>query len=124
MPVQLKRCAPYLPVRDVRSAADFYREKLNFSIEYMAGEPPEFAIVSRDGHPVMFRRVDGAIVPNEAQGGTWDIFFWVVDADELFAEFRAADVDIAYPVRLTEYGTREFAIRDGHGYVLGFGQQL
>ena len=86
---QLLRCAPYFPVADVEQSATYYERVLGFRREYAGGTPPRFAIVSRDGLPVMFR---------------------VVPAPER--------------VSPNEYQMEEFAVRDGDGYVLGFGQPV
>lgn len=121
----LLRGAPYFPVPDVRAAADHYERVLGFRCDYAAGEPPQFAIVTRDGLSIMLRRVDdpSKIVPNERQGGTWDVFFWVADVHALDAEFRAGGADIVYgPILQREYQMMELAVRDANGYVLGFGQ--
>src|SRR5215471_17701748 len=85
---QLLRGAPYFPVADVEQAVADYEGRLGFRREYVAGSPAEFAIVSRDGQPIMFRRVAAPerIRPNEGQGGTWDVFFWVRDARALHEE--------------------------------------
>jgi catechol 2,3-dioxygenase-like lactoylglutathione lyase family enzyme len=123
----LIRSAPYFPVDDVAKAVAYYETILGFRSEYAGGEPPQFAIVSRDRLPVMFRRVADAtkISPNERQGGTWDAFFWVRDAERLFDELRSRDAEIAYgPVVQADYQMKEFAVRDLNGYVLGFGQDL
>ena len=82
------RGAPYFPVPDVSHAGAYYREVLGFQPEYSAGEPPEFAVYSRNGCAVMFRRVPepGLICTNEKQGGTWDAFFWVSDVEALYDE--------------------------------------
>ena len=45
----LLRSAPYFPVADVAQSASFYSRVFGFSSDYIAGSPPEFAIVSRDG---------------------------------------------------------------------------
>lgn len=122
----LLRSASYFPVADVTAAVAHYESVLGFSADYVAGEPPVFAIVSRDGLPIMFRRVGDPelIRPSEAQGGTWDAFFWIDDADALHAELSAAGAEIVYgPVIQQEYGMKELAVRDGDGHVLGFGQQ-
>jgi uncharacterized glyoxalase superfamily protein PhnB len=74
----------------------------------------------------MLRLVEGnaAIVPNERQGGTWDVFFWVDDVQALFDELSSNGADIVYgPIVQTSYGMKEFAARDANGYVLGFGQE-
>jgi catechol 2,3-dioxygenase-like lactoylglutathione lyase family enzyme len=123
MPQQLMRSAPYFPVADVNMSARHYETVLGFKPEYAAGN--EFAIVSRDGLAIMLRRVDDAskIVPNEAQGATWDVFFWIIDAQSLHDELKANGADIVYgPIVQASYAMKEFAVRDRDGYVLGFGQ--
>jgi uncharacterized glyoxalase superfamily protein PhnB len=124
MPSRLLRSAPYFPVADVAKLAAHYEETLGFQVDYSAGSPPVFAIVSRDGFPLMLRLVDdrSRVVPNEKQGGTWDAFFWVDDAEALCAELRDRGADIVYgPVVQTDYDMKEFAVRDPEGY--GFGQE-
>jgi len=124
---QLLRCAPYFPVADVEQSAAHYERVLGFRSEYVAGTPPHFAIVSRDGLAIMLRLVPAPdhISPNEEQGGTWDAFFWVRDARALHAELRANGADIVYgPMVQEAYQMEEFAVRDREGYVLGFGQAL
>jgi catechol 2,3-dioxygenase-like lactoylglutathione lyase family enzyme len=126
-PVKLLRSAPYFPVPDVEQSAAFYEQSLGFRCEYSAGAPLQFAICSRDGLAIMLRRVSAPelITPNERQGGTWDAFFWVDDAQALHAEFNAKGVDVVYgPLIQEAYQMREFAIRDCDGHVLGFGQEL
>lgn len=122
----LTRSAPYFPVPDVAAASAHYESVLGFHREYIAGDPPRFAMVSRDGLAIMLRLVDdpAKLVPNEAQGGTWDAFFWVEGLQPLFDELRANGADIVYgPLLQTEYGMMEFAVRDSTGYVLGFGER-
>jgi catechol 2,3-dioxygenase-like lactoylglutathione lyase family enzyme len=124
---QLLRSAPYFPVADLERSAAHYERVLGFHLDYSGGSPPEFAIVSRDGLSIMLRLVAGPdrIVPNERQGGTWDVFFWVSDAQALCTELRANGADIVYgPVVQEHYRMKEFAVRDCEGYVLGFGQAM
>ena len=126
-PAHLLRSAPYFPVADVALSVAHYQQILGFRPEYVAGSPPQFAIMSRDGLPVMLRLVPAPeqIRPSEAQGGTWDAFFWVRDADALYAELNANGADIVYgPTVQASYGMKEFAVRDRDGHVLGFGQLL
>ena len=124
---QLLRCAPYFPVGDVRRSVEYYERVLGFHRDYVAGDPPEFAIVSRDGLPIMLRRVAAPerITPNERQGGTWDAFVWVRDAESLHGELRRKCAVIVYPPTVQEaYQMLEFAVRDQDGHVLGFGQRM
>jgi uncharacterized glyoxalase superfamily protein PhnB len=119
-----RRGAPYFPVADVVVSGSYYRDVYGFTHEYSGGT--EFAICSRDGCAVMFRRVTDAsqIRPMESQGGTWDAFFWVADAQALFDELQARGAIVAYPITVQPYGMKEFAVRDPDGHVLGFGEAL
>jgi catechol 2,3-dioxygenase-like lactoylglutathione lyase family enzyme len=124
---QFLRHAPYFPVADVAESAAHYERVFGFHVDYIAGTPPEFAIVSRDGLAVMLRRVSDPdrIRPNERQGGTWDVFFWVRDARVLHAELVRSGADVVYgPLVQESYQMLEFAVRDSDGHVLGFGQAL
>ncbi len=124
---KLLRSAPYFPVSNVEQSLAFYEQRLGFRSEYAAGTPLQFAICSRDGLTIMLRRVSEPerIVPNEKQGGTWDAFFWVSDAQTLHDELKSKGADIVYgPLIQEAYHMKEFAIRDGDGHVLGFGQAL
>lgn len=124
---QLVRSAPYFPVSDLEQSAAHYERVFGFRREYTGGTPPEFAIVSRDGLSIMLRRVPtpALISPNEKQGGTWDVFFWVRDARALHHELRGRGAEVVYgPVVQEAYRMEEFAVRDRDGYVLGFGQPV
>jgi uncharacterized glyoxalase superfamily protein PhnB len=120
------RSAAYFPVRDVARIGAYYDDVLGFACEYAAGDPPEFAIHSRGGSAIMFRRVTDPdrICPNEKQGGTWDVFFWVDDVDVLYRELSLVGAEMVYAPVVQPYGMKEFAVRDPNGYVLGFGQAL
>jgi catechol 2,3-dioxygenase-like lactoylglutathione lyase family enzyme len=124
---QLLRSAPYFPVTNLEASASHYERVLGFRRDYVGGTPPEFAILSRDGLPIMLKlvAVTERISPNEQQGGTWDVFFWVRDARALHAQLEANGADIVYgPFVQQAYNMEEFAVRDRDGYVLGFGQAL
>jgi catechol 2,3-dioxygenase-like lactoylglutathione lyase family enzyme len=114
-------------VADVDASAAYYATVLGFRTEYLAGAPAQFAICARDGLAVMLRRVEDAtaIRPVEGQGGSWDAFFWVDDAEALCGELTRAGAVLVYgPLRQAAYHMLEFAIRDRDGHVLGFGQAL
>jgi catechol 2,3-dioxygenase-like lactoylglutathione lyase family enzyme len=124
---QLLRSSPYFPVGDVETSLAYYEEVLGFPCEYRGGSPPVFAICARDGFGVMLRKVPQAerIVPNERQGGTWDAFFWIRDANGLHAELAGRGADVVYgPTIQSSYNMLEFAVRDCDGHVLGFGESL
>lgn len=49
----LVRSAPYFPVADLEKASAYYESVLGFRREYAGGTPPQFAILSRDGLPII-----------------------------------------------------------------------
>ena len=121
---QLIGSAPLLLVADVTRAARYYHEKLGFSMPQLWGEPPCFAMPQRDGLIVMLQE-SADVRPNCALGGddNWGAYFWVADARSLFAEFQQRGAEIAHePQKRPYYDMLEFAVRDGDGHVLAFGQ--
>jgi len=121
--------APYFLVPDVVAAAHFYRDTLGFSFERFWGEPPAFCMVQRGGIVIMLSRIeDAALVrPNNLtgrEGGSWDAYIWVADADALHAEFVSKGATIARDLCDQEYGCRDFDVLDCNGYRLCFGQNL
>jgi catechol 2,3-dioxygenase-like lactoylglutathione lyase family enzyme len=127
---KLLRSAPYFPVADVEASVGFYERVLRFGCDYLGAapdSPAELAILSRDGHCIMLRKVrePDRIHPTEAQGGTWDAFFWVDDAEALHAELAGRGAEVVYgPLLQESYRKLEFAVRDRDGHVLGFGQTV
>lgn len=121
--------APFFYVDDVVVAANYYRDTLGFHYERLWGEPPAFAMVKRAGVIIMLSQNElaGVIRPNrtvDPDGGAWDAYVWVDDADALHAEFSAKGVTIARPPCDQEYGCRDFEIDDISGYRLCFGTPL
>lgn len=121
--------APYFLVPDVVAAAHFYRDTLGFSFERFWGEPPAFCMIQRGGIVIMLSRIEDAslVRPNNLtgrEGGAWDAYIWVADADALHAEFVSKGATIARDLCDQEYGCRDFDVLDCNGYRLCFGQNL
>ena len=123
---QVLRSATYLVVPDVAGAAEYYRDVFGFAIELAPSDEVRFAIVTRGGAAVMLRYVEDAslIVPNEAQGGTWDLFLWVDDVEAMHRELQVRGATVVYPPTVQPYAMKEMAVRDLNGYVVGIGQSL
>jgi predicted enzyme related to lactoylglutathione lyase len=121
--------APFFIVDDVVATANFYRDKLGFHYERFWGDPPCFCMVKRNGIIIMLSQFAkaGLMRPNHAvdpEGGAWDAYVWIEDADALYAEFKAKGVKIAREICDQEYGCRDFDIEDCNGYRLCFGHDL
>lgn len=120
--------APYFVVDDVVATANFYRDKLGFVFDRFWGEPPSFCMPHRNGVVIMLGQVEGGQMrPNtlvNRDGGAWDAYVWVPDADALYAEYKARGVTISREICDQPYGCRDFDVLDCNGYTLCFGQDL
>ncbi len=121
--------APYLIVDDVVTTANYYRDKLGFNYERFWNEPPSFCMVKRNGIVIMLAQLEhpGVMRPNrivDPEGGAWDAYIWIDNADALYAEFKSKGVTIARGICNQPYGCRDFDIDDCNGYRLCFGQDI
>jgi ribosomal-protein-alanine N-acetyltransferase len=120
-PTQVYGLQPVLAVPDVRATAEYYREKLGFTIGFMFGEPPTYAGLwrgewSATGANIHLERAE----PPPVQG--LSLYINVGPGiDELHSTYKAAGVAMLGEVVQQPWGMREFAIRDCNGYVLRFG---
>ncbi len=123
---QLRGLAPVLLVADVVRAARYYDDKLGFRAPRLWGEPPTFGIARRDGLSVMLNQVAAGdrLYPNAGYDGRYDVYFWVDDADALFAELSARGADIVCAPADQSYLMREFSVRDADGHLLAFGHDI
>ncbi|WP_217921644.1 bleomycin resistance protein [Miltoncostaea oceani] len=129
----MHRTIPALPVRDVGTAVDFYRDRLGFDAPHI---DTGFAVLTRDdavlhlwgatderwrGRPDAGEQpvISGA---ESFLAGTASCRIEVADVDALFEEMRRADVlhPASDDVAATDFGTREFAVLDLDGNLIGF----
>ena len=119
--------APVLLVHDVVAAATYWRDKLGFAWTRFYGEPPAFCMPARDGHIVMLSQApkDHALVPHwQIVDQMWNAYFWVNDAEALYAELRERGATIDYHLGIKPYGVKEFGVQDLDGHDIGFGENL
>jgi catechol 2,3-dioxygenase-like lactoylglutathione lyase family enzyme len=108
---KLTSSAAVLLVRDITASAHYYRDQLGFSFDRFWGEPPSFVILHRDNCDLMLHLAprNHEIVPHwRISKGMWNVYFWVDDADALFAEFKQRGAKVDYEIHDKPYGIREF----------------
>jgi uncharacterized glyoxalase superfamily protein PhnB len=67
-------------------------------------------------------RPDGVMsVPKDIGAVTQSLYFCVDDLDSYYARAMAAGAEVVIDLHDTEYGSREFTVRDPEGHVWGFG---
>jgi uncharacterized glyoxalase superfamily protein PhnB len=118
--------APVLLTKDILAACDYYRDKLGFTFE-LFGHPTNFAILRRDDHALMLAQAphSAKLTPNwRIADKTWNVYFWVDDADALYAEFQQRGAIIDYTIYNTPWGTSEFGVQDLDDHDIAFGQIL
>ena len=130
----LHRTIPALPVRDVRAAVAYYRERFGFHSPH---ETDDFAVIARDDAVLHLwgatdedwtTRADLAQRPIRSGAesfiaGTASCRIEVADIDALYAELEPNGVLHRVSrdgVETTDFGTREFATLDLDGNLLTF----
>lgn len=123
MPVNIgHRVLPCLQVDDMRRTLDFYVDVLGFSQTgyYPIESEPIRTEVRRDDVALIFytESIHG-LGDRPVQSGL--LYIFPESVDRLAAEFRGK-VPFLWGPEETEFGVREFAIRDPNGYVLAFAE--
>jgi catechol 2,3-dioxygenase-like lactoylglutathione lyase family enzyme len=103
-----------LAMTDVARAAEYYVERLGFTLGFTWGDPPTFAGVNL-GETQIFLQ-DGTPTPQGA-----GVYFMVSDPDALYEFHRASGVEIASEIADRAYEMRDYTVRDLEGYSLTFG---
>lgn len=116
----LRAATPMIHVPDVRATAAWY-ETIGFALLETYGDGGEglsFAILSAGNARLMLNQGGR---PSTAERREVDLYVDVEDVDQLFASLRG-QVQVVEEVQDTDYGMREFIIRDPNGFWITFGQ--
>ena len=118
----VRQIAPQFFTIDMDATLAYYNDTLGFECVGTWGEPPVYAIVARDGHRIHFRLVDALIAhPDKYADELLDAYLFVEGADALYAEYLARGVEFTRALGDTEWGAREFVVKDCDGRLLAFG---
>lgn len=118
----IRQIAPQFFTIDMDATLAFCHDRLGFECVGTWGDPPVYAIVVRDGHRIHFRRVDALVShSDEYADELLDACLFVEDADGLYAEYLAREVEFTRLLGDTEWGSREFVVKDCDGRLLAFG---
>jgi catechol 2,3-dioxygenase-like lactoylglutathione lyase family enzyme len=123
MPVNLgQRILPCLYVSDMRRALDFYIELLGFTQTgyYPIESNPIRTEVRRDGVAIILY-TEAAHGNDNRPAFSGALYVFPADVRRLAEELRGK-VSFAWGPEETEFGTREFAIRDPDGYTIIFAE--
>jgi catechol 2,3-dioxygenase-like lactoylglutathione lyase family enzyme len=119
----LKGAFPVVFVANVQTSAAFFRDSLGFAIDFLHGDPPFYGSVSRGAARLHLRFVHEPVFApgaREREDGLLSAFVNVDNVKELFAEYKAAGVDFAQPLRKEPWGASTFMVRDPDGNCICF----
>ena len=126
--MRVLRVAPVLLVDDIVASVDFWRDRVGFQTDEIYGDPPNFAMPTRDGVTIMLAQTPDGTGPPPANWRVLDkcnqAYVWVDDAQALYDELRERGAPIDFTIYDTPWGTREFGIQDLDEHDIAFGQAL
>ena len=119
---RLARAVPVIFVADVRTSAEFFRDTLGFSIDFLHGDPPFYAAVSRDGACIHIKFVHHPVlaVGAEDDADFINAFVEVDNLDALYMEYVEAGAIFRQTPRTEPWGGRDFTVRDPDGNAVCF----
>jgi uncharacterized glyoxalase superfamily protein PhnB len=121
----IRQIAPLFFTTDIPSTLAYYKDKLGFECLGTWQDPPVYAIVARDRHPIHFRCADPPTAnPGKYEDELLDAYLFVEDADALFAEYEAKGVEFTRKPANMPWNLREFVVKDCEGRLLAFGSNL
>ena len=114
---RLTRAVPVIFVANVETSAEFFRNTLGFSIDFLHGAPPFYGSVSRDGACVHLTFVHESVLAVGAQDrdGFTTAFIEVENVKALYAEYVTAGAMVDQKLKKQAWGGRDFIVRDVDG---------
>jgi len=105
------RVNPILPVKSVRETANFYKQKLGFTISLL-WENPAYGAVKRENVTIEF---------GEGRKQYMDSGVCIIiadNADAIYEEWKSRDVEFVGDFADRDYGSKDFRVKDNNGNIL------
>ena len=104
-------------VANIQQSCDFYTKKLGFTVEFVHGEPPFYAQVSRDRARLNLRLVPEPVFAGDIRKreGPLSATITVATASEinqLFLDYQAVGVLFHQVLKKEPWGARTFVVSD------------
>jgi uncharacterized glyoxalase superfamily protein PhnB len=121
----LTSTAAQLFVADIEASCDFYSDKLGFTVEFVWGDPPFYAHVSRDNARLALRLVDEPVFAGDIREREHllSASLTLATAEEitkLFLSYQAAGVPFHQPLKKEPWDARTFIVVDPDGNLILF----
>jgi catechol 2,3-dioxygenase-like lactoylglutathione lyase family enzyme len=117
--------AAHLYVRDLQASIHFFTKRLGFATDFVYGDPPFYAQVSRDNARLALRSMDepvfvDGIREREQLLSASITLATAVEIQQLFVAFQAAEVPFAQALRIEPWDAKTFIVRDPDGNLILF----
>ena len=119
---RLTRSVPIIFVSNVQASAEFFRDTLGFSIDFLHGSPPFYGAVSRDRACVHLKFVHEPVfaIGTQDREGLIMAFIEVENVKALYTSYLAGGVTLEQKLRNEAWGGRDFIVRDLDGNAICF----
>ena len=147
--ISFGRLVPMLTTDDLSGTIAFYRDTLGFEvIGTFPQDDPNWCYLKRGDSYLMFTSLgeldhdhdhdehghdehdhdehghdEGEEHHHQGPTGVWTLYVYPDDVESLWEKLKE-QAPVAYPLRETPYGMREFGIRDPNGFALSFGKEI
>ena len=115
---------PFLYVSDVDRACDYYSTVLGFKTKFKYGEPPFYAVITRDDVEFSVRSIDQYLLDiqrtRRREEELPQASILVEDAKSLFQEYMDAGAEFYQVLRTEPWGSKSFTVEDPDGNLVGF----
>ena len=117
--------APYLRVSNFMDSLNFYVDVLGFDRPPLWGDPPSFAMPSKDGFVIMLSYEEGKPPTPNGPMKEWDAYFWCEGLDEYYLHLKEQGATFIHEIETRPlYGMRELAVADPDGHMIVFAEDV
>lgn len=120
------RAVPVIFVANVQTSAEFFRDTLGFSIDFLHGDPPFYGAVSRDGACIHIKFVHQPVLAlgAEDEPDFINAFVEVDSLDALYTEYVEAGATFRQTLTSEPWGGRDFVVGDPDGNAVCFASRV
>lgn len=123
---ELLRAHPQIFVTDLPRAVAFYRDRLGFVVAYEYGDPPYYALLSRDAVGLNLRHVD-TLPFDPARVAAEDLLAATIvvrSAKALALELEEKGLAFHQRYRAQPWGAHDFVVADPDGNLVHFASRV
>ena len=114
------RSAPHLPVKNLQQTFEFYKS-IGFNEEWTFGDKD--GGIKRDDMRLLFAEDESFVNTINNDKHRLPLMWFVENIEEVYAEFKEKQIEIADALKTHPYGLREFAFVDINGYYIRVAEQ-